>query len=231
MTGGILATLLATSSSDFAPKYSLTFETGRLDHYDPDWDMLNYWQDASAGFRVGYNLSSKLSLVASYQGAVSTSTISYGGGTEYYDYAEEEYIYSSSDIESVGAQITENIISFGPKLNMPVKRWLVPYATVQGVVAHDVLIMGDTLYDEDAATTFFRDGATGVGALGALGLEVRTRPVLGKTQPIVYFEYGAGITSDLNFSIPDIGVDGENLPIGDLQYGGQHFRFGFGAQF
>lgn len=231
MTGGLLATLLATSSTEFSPKYSLAFETGRLDHYDPHWELVDSWQDPSVGLRLGYNLSPKLSVVGSYQGMNSSRTLSYGGygGYEYDD--DGDYVETYSSVGSVEVQMQENIFTAGPRINFGSKRWVVPYATAQGIVAHGRLEMGDEVYDAEEATTYFKDSAIGVGALGALGLELRTRPIAGRTQAIMYFEYGGGITSNLNFSIPEIGTGGDDISIGDLQYGGQHFRFGFGAQF
>ena len=231
MTGGLLATLLATSSTDFSPKYSLAFETGMLDHYDPHWDLLDSWQDPSVGLRLGYNISPKLAVVGSYQGMNSSRTINYGGDYEYYYDDDGEYIESYSSLGNVEAEIQENIFAAGPKINFGSKRWIAPYATVQGILVHGRLEMGDNVIDEEEATTYFKDSAVGVGALGALGLEVKSRPIAGKTQALMYFEYGGGITSRLNYSIPSIGVGGEDMPIGDLQYGGQHFRFGIGAQF
>jgi len=231
MTGGLLATLLATSSTEFSPKYSLAFETGTLAHYDPHWSLISYWQDPSVGLRFGYNISSKIALTGSYQGANSSGTINYGGDYDYYYDEEGNYTETYSGLGNVEAEIQENIITVGPKINFGSVRWFVPYASVQGIVVHGRLEMGDSTYEEDEATTYFKDSAMGVGALGALGLELRTRPIAGRVQPIMYFEYGGGITSNLNFSIPSIGVGGDDMPIGDLQYGGQHFRFGVGAQF
>jgi hypothetical protein len=224
MTGGLLATLLATSSSEFSPKFNIAAETGMLEHSDPHWELVDSWQESGGGLRFGYNLSPKVGVVTSYQGSTSSSTLNNGGN---YDY-DSEYSSGLSNVESI---MTERLITIGPKINFGSKNWFVPYATVQGLVAIGTLEVGDNASDEENSTTYFKDTAAGFGALGALGVEIRTRPISGKLQPIMYFEFGGGVSSALTFSVPEIGVDGADMPIGDLKYGGQHFRFGVGTQF
>ena len=224
MTGGFLATLLATSSSEFSPKYNIAVETGMLEHSDPHWDLINSWHEPSAGLRFGYNLSPKIGVVTSYQGATSSDTLR---NNDDYDY-ESDYSSSLGDVDS---RMKEHLITIGPKINFTSKNWFVPYATVQGLVAIGSLESGDNTWNKEEATTYFKDTSAGFGALGALGVEIRTRPISGKLQPIMYFEFGGGFSSALNFSVPEIGVDGADMPIGDLKYGGQHFRFGLGTQF
>jgi hypothetical protein len=228
MFKGLLATLLATSSSEFSPKYSLAFETGVLERSDPHWDIVNPWQSSTLGLRGGYNLSSKLAVVASYQRSSSSSELADSYDYYYDDYGN--YIENSSSLEALQSGITENIITVGPKLSLASQKWVVPYVTTQAIIAHGRLEMGDTLSEEDA-TTYLNDSAMAVGALGALGLEMKTKPFKGKAQGLMYLEYGGGVTSNLNFNVPEIGVDGDNVSIGDLQYAGAHFRFGIGAQF
>lgn len=224
MTGGLLATLLATSSSEFSPKFNIAAETGMLEHSDPHWELIDSWQEPSGGLRFGYNLSPKLGLVGSFHRALSSSAINYG--SDNYDYDSGD----SSGLGTVEVQMTESLITIGPKISFGSNKWFVPYATVQGLAAIGMLEMGDNPRDAES-TTYLKDTAAGFGALGALGIELRTRPISGKFQPIMYVEYGGGFSSALNFSAPGIGVGGDDMPIGDLKYGGEHFRFGLGTQF
>lgn len=219
---GLLASLLATSSSDFNPKYTLAFETGQLQYNDDDWSLVESWQSSTVGTRVGYSLSQKLEIVSSYQ----YNQVSRYLGGYYEEYNYDSYYYDPE----VRTMVTENQLTVGPRVNFPVLKWLVPYATTQVLFVANRLEMGDSLNAEDA-TTYFRDTAFGTGAVGALGVECKTRPISGKFQPTLYFEGGAGVSTNLNFSIPDIGVDGASMPVGDLSYGGGYFRFGVGSRF
>lgn len=218
---GLLASLLATSSSEFNPTYTLAFETGQLQYNDDDWSLVESWQTSTVGLRFGYSLSQRLEIVSSYQ---FNEASRYVGG--YYEDYYDGYYYD----QEVLTMVTENQLTVGPRINFPVLKWMVPYATTQALFLANRLQMGDSL-DSDNATTYFQDTAFGAGLIGALGIEFKTRPISGKFQPTMYFEGGSGISTNLDFSIPDIGVDGASMPIGDLSYGGGYFRFGIGSRF
>ena len=143
---------------------------------------------------------------------------------------EEVEYYGGAGLGAVQLELRANQLSVGPKYSLELKRWLAPYATAQGLVTHSIVSMGDQL-DKEEANTYLRDSALGVGAVGALGLELRSRPVSKGFQLNSYLEVGGGISSNMNFKANDLGVDEANIPIGDLKYGGQYVRFGVGTRF
>lgn len=226
MLFAIFSGLLTASASEFQPKYDLAFETGYLAHGDGDWGYLG-WPENTVGVRAGYHLSSRLSVVTSFQSISNINSTGYNS----YSYYDEEYEYvGGSSLDGARLGIRSNQLSVGPKLAVEIKRWFVPYATAQGLITHAHLQMGDTL-EEDDAKTYIKDSAFGVGTIGALGLEMRTRPIQGKFQLNTYIEAGGGISSNMNFKVKDLGEDDANLPIGDLKYAGQYIRFGIGTRF
>ena len=85
-------------------------------------------------------------------------------------------------------------------------------------------------FDEDSKT-LIDDSALGFGATGALGLEIRTRPIAKKAQLFFYGETGASAATALNFSLQGAGADEGDINIGDLGYGGSYFRVGAGTKF
>jgi hypothetical protein len=220
----LLAALMSGNTAGFTPKYSVAFEIGQNEHMDPDWELVENYQYNTAGFRLGYNVSPKLEMIASYQ---NQTTSNY---SNYYDYSYDEE-YTSSAFTGLEAFVEENIISVGPKLNLNLKPWFVPYATGQAVMVHQKLTMHDAYSTSDDAITLIDDSAFGMGLAGALGLELRSRPVAGKAQLNTFFEYGGVTGPKMNFALKEAGADGSDINIGDLQYGGYHFRFGLGARF
>jgi len=221
----LLAALMSGGDPGFTPKYSVAFEVGQNEHSDPDWDTVEGYPYNSTGVRLGYNLSPKLEMVASYQHQVTGSYNDY-----YYDYYYDEE-YTSSEFTGINGSINENILSIGPKYNLTIKPWLVPYVTGQAVFVAQKLSLQDAVSASDDPITLVEDNAFGMGLTGALGLEVRTRPIAGKAQLNTFFEYGGTSGPKMNFALSEAGTDGSDIPIGDLQYGGYHFRFGVGARF
>ena len=96
-----------------------------------------------------------------------------------------KHILSLGNVD-IGMQ--QNIITDRSKISFGSMRRFVPYATAQGIIAHGRLkrwVMRHMA--EEDATTYFKDSALGFGALGALGLGLRTRPIAGKTQAIMFW--------------------------------------------
>jgi hypothetical protein len=224
----ILTGLMATANAEkFQPKYELSGELGYLSQNDDDWSYFGN-PEGTYGVRLGYHLNPKLSVVTSVH---SIKTNSYENNY-YYDEYEEQ-----SDLSSVKMNIRSSQLSVGPKYALELKRWFVPYATTQGLITHSTITMGDDL-DRDEAKTYLRDSSMGIGAIGALGLEMRTKPINGKFQLNSYFELGAGVSSEMKFAAKDSDSafqidsdDGSKVPLGDLQFAGQYLRFGIGTRF
>ena len=230
-----LATLLAGSSAGFSPSYSVDFETGYTEHADVDWDLVDSWQNNSAGLRFGYIMSPKMDIIASYQHSVGSNSSP--------DYYYDDVEYMSSGFSGYDISVSENIFSVGPKFNWNVKSlfvpyssaWIkhrfVPYATAQLVVIANTLSMADTFVGDEYANTSLQSTAMAVGGTGALGLEIRTRPISSKFQFHGFLEYGGTATSSMNFQLKDAASDGGSINIGDLAYQGVHFRGGVGVRF
>ncbi len=222
----LLATLLSGSGEVLDTTFSIALESGQLEHQDPDWDTVTSWSDPSVGVRVGYTINPNLEILGSVHYRVESST---SGNDYYYDYEEsnETEIFSGYSIE-----VSETFIHIGPKVNWNIKPWLAPYGTAQGLIIHNQLRMGDeySVAEEDSITSLSTSGI-GVGLTGAVGLELRTRPIAQKGQLFFYGEGGGSVVSPLEFSIQSASADESDIDIGDLKYGGQYVRFGAGARF
>ena len=114
----------------------------------------------------------------------------------------------------------------------PLQKWLLPYASTEAQLSHGYLQLGNTL-DKDTATTLVTASGFGVGAVGVVGVELRSRPLFQKFQLTGYLEGGGGITTPLQFSLRDFGGDeaSDSRSIGELQYGGSVVRAGVGIRF
>ena len=225
MLFSMLLAVSTASASEFSPTYDFALETGYLAHNDANWSYFGYPEN-TFGLRFAYHLSPTISIVSSYQSILANDSIN--DDYYYYEYEVEEEpdeVHTSSSLEAVQMSIRANQFTVGPKFSLNLKRWLVPYATAQGLLVHSHVRMGDKL-DMDEATTFLKDSAYAVGAVSALGVELRSRPVKGKFQLNTYVEWGYGLSSNINFKSGD-----DNLPIGDLQYRGGYVRYGIGTRF
>ncbi len=221
----LLATLLSGSGTQFDYTYSLAVETGMVEQADVDWDYATSWQRSTGGLRLGYQLTNTVDIL----GSVHWGQQSSGYNDYYYDYDYEEGY--STGLSGYDTQVSETLIHVGPKFSWNLKPWFAPYATVQGLLVHNRLQMSDNgAFDEDA-TTLVDASAMGFGATGALGLELRTRPLAKKSQLFVYGEAGNTAATALNFSVKGAGVGEEDINIGDLGYGGAYFRLGAGMKF
>lgn len=219
----LLATLLSGSGTQFDYTYSIAAETGYIEQADVDWDFTSNWQRSTGGLRLGYQVTSNVDLL----GSVHWGTQYSGYNDYYYDYDE----YDSDALSGYDAQTAETLIQIGPKFSWNLKPWFAPYATVQGVVAHNRLQMSDNgSFDEDA-TTLVDASAMGFGATAALGLELRIRPIADKAQLFFYAEGGSSAVTALNFSLEGAGTGESDINIGDLGYGGAYTRVGLGTKF
>ena len=69
------------------------------------------------------------------------------------------------------------------------------------------------------------------GATGAVGLELRVKPIAKKAQLFFYGESGATGSTAIKFALEGAGTDETDINIGDLGYGGSYFRVGAGMKF
>ena len=220
----LLATLLSGSGEVFDTTYSLAIETGQVEQADPDWDTVAYWSEPSVGIRAGRTINPNLEILGSIHYA-STSN----NDQEYYYYEDEGY---NTTFSGFSADVTETLVHVGPKFNWNIKPWFAPYATAQGLVVHNrIRLADDYSLEEEDSITFVSASGVGVGLTGALGLELRTRPIAKKSQLFFYGEGGSTVASPIEFSLSKASSDGSDLEIGDLTYGGQYVRFGMGARF
>ena len=84
-------------------------------------------------------------------------------------------------------------------------------------------------FDEDSNTLIDASGI-GFGATGAVGLELRARPIAKKAQLFFYGESGATGSTAVKFALEGAGTDEADINIGDLGYGGSYFRVGAGTR-
>lgn len=222
-----MLSLLIAMNSAFAvdsPKYEMSIHRELYETLDAPYGVVGH-QDDLVGFRLGYQLNSLITFTASY------STASSGGQNSYYDYPEEPDS-GSSGTGRVLSEYRSNHFNAGARFSLPLQKWLIPYASTEAQISHGHLQLGNSL-DKDTATTLVTASGFGVGAVGLLGIELRSRPLFQKFQITGYFEGGAGITTPLQFSLRDFGGDeaGDSRSIGDLQYGGSVVRAGVGLRF
>lgn len=223
----LLAALLSGSGTMFDHNYSVALESGLVEQNDVDWDLMDNWQRATGGVRVGYAVSPNLEILGSIH-VGSQSSYNYNDDYYYYD----DYEYTESSLSGYASNVNETLIHVGPKFSWNVTSWFAPYATVQGLLIHNQLQMSDGYsVDEDDAISFVSASAMGVGATGALGFELRLRPIAKKVQLFTYAETGATGSTALNFALKDAAADGSDINIGDLGYGGGYYRIGIGTKF
>ena len=222
----LLATLLSGSGNQFDYTYSLAAEVGAVAQADADWDMASNWQVNTTGLRLGYQLNDNFDML----GSVHWGTQSNGSGYDYYYYEEYDDSHNSS-MSGYEIQVSETLIHLGPKMSWNINSWLAPYATAQGLLIHNRLQMSDSASFDEDSKTLIDDSGLAFGATGALGLEIRTRPIAKKAQLFFYGETGASAATALNFSLQGAGADEGDINIGDLGYGGSYFRVGAGTKF
>jgi hypothetical protein len=222
----LLAALLSGSGTMFDHSYSVAVESGLVAQNDVDWNMMDYWQRGTGGVRVGYAMSPNMELLGSiHHGVQSTSY-------DNYYYGDYDYEYTSSELNGYAISVSETFIHVGPKFSWNLTNWFSPYATAQGVLIHNRLQMADGYsINEEDDSTYVDTSAMGVGLTGALGLELRLRPIAKKTQLFTYFETGATTATPLNFVLGEAAADGSDINIGDLGYGGGYYRLGLGTKF
>ena len=221
----LLATLLAGSGEVFETTYSLAVETGQVEKADPDWDTVAYYPEPTVGIRAGRTINPNLEILGSIHYA-STNNSDQG---DYYYYEDDGY---STSFSGYSGDVTETLVHIGPKFNWNIKPWFAPYATAQGLVVHNrIRLADDYALEEDDSITFVSASGIGLGLTGALGLELRTRPIAKKAQLFFYGEGGSTVASPLQFSLLKAAEDESDIAIGDLTYGGQYVRFGMGARF
>ena len=212
---------------------SLTFEYGYLDIADES--LITDWRNNATGLRFEKGLSSSLSALGGWRldGAVTYFDDEYGydyGDYGYYDY--EEPVYSTQYLGELDALLVVNTITGGVKYSHKVKRWLHPYATLQGQVSHGYLVLTDDIEEEKDRRTFnINAQSVGVGGVGSFGVEFRT-PKVGKVgQLISYLEGGYIFATDLNFSYSSGEKAAESIEIGKVGQSGQFLRWGVGFRF
>ena len=219
----LLAALLSGSGATFDHTYSVAVETGVVSQQDVDWEILDSWQQNTSGLRFGYALSPNLEILGSFH---------YGSQNQNSDWVIHEYEEPEDAFGVYSMNVNETLIHLGPKFTWNMTSWLAPYATAQGLLIHNQLQFGEGYsIDEEDSATFAQSSALGVGLTGAVGLEVRLRPIAKKVQLFTYAEAGATSASALNFSLKDASSDGEAINIGDLGYGGGYYRIGLGTKF
>ena len=222
----LLATLLSGSGNQFEYTYSLAAEVGNVAQADTDWDIASNWQANTGGLRLGYQMTDNVDML----GSVHWGTQSNRSDYDYYYYEEYDESFNSS-MSGYEVQVSETLIHLGPKISWNINSWLAPYATAQGLVIHNRLEMSDNgSFDEDSNTLIDASGL-GVGATGALGIELRTKPIAKRAQLFFYGETGATGATAVNFSLEGAGADEGDINIGDLGYGGSYFRLGAGTKF
>lgn len=222
----LLATLLSGTGNQFDYTYSLAAEVGNVTQADVDWDMASNWQANTGGLRLGYQVNDTIDIL----GSVHWGSQGSGSDYDYYYYEEHDESYNSS-MSGYEIQVSETLIHLGPKLSWNINSWLAPYATAQGLLIHNRLQMSDSASFDEDSKTLIDDSSIGFGATGALGLELRTKPIAKKAQLFFYGETGFTGATALNFSLTGAGADEGDINIGDLGYGGSYFRVGAGTKF
>ena len=220
----LLATLLSGSGNQFDYTYSLAAEVGEVQQADADWNLASNWQSNTGGFRLGYQVTDNVDMLGSvHWGTQGNDSYDY----YYYEYEEPD----NSSLSGYETQVSETLIHIGPKFSWNINSWLAPYATAQALVIHNRLQMSDNgSFDEDSNTLIDASGI-GFGATGAVGLELRARPIAKKAQLFFYGESGATGSTAVKFALEGAGTDETDINIGDLGYGGSYFRVGAGMKF
>ena len=210
------------------PINGIYFEGGGLQTFDSITDDLIGYQLDMAGVRFTRDLNANVSLLASWNlgGIRSDSNTYYDYG--YYDYEyEDEYYYHESD---VGTVATFNQLMTGVRYSYRLTSWLHPYASAQALLQHGHLLITDD-YDSERPLYEFRSNAFGVGGVGVLGLEMRTKKIAKKYKISTYFEGGYAAITPLQFNYTSGVEEAQKNSLGQLRFGSAYSRIGIGLKF
>ena len=211
----------ALLSAPSAQAHELAFEIGSFSAPDDAYDLFSYNPGASTvGVRGGYALSERISVVGGW----------HTGRTGMDVYASDA-AYDGMPLFSTS--MTHHRASLGVKAGLPLKPWLSPYVTAQGVAWFAAARFDDDSgQDESFNELTFRGFAP--GGVAALGVQI-TPVALGSRMALsTHVEAGYGITGNLRFR-DDAGRDaaaaGAPIGIGDLDFRGFVINAGVGLSF
>ena len=173
------------------------------------------------GFRAGYGLSERLSVIGGYQNDLH--------GTEIGIYTDE-----SDNNAVLVQQLRLHQVQLGLKAQQPIKPWIAPYATLQLSAIRGVMRLDEDLNRDDNLNQLTSQG-NAFGGVGALGIDLR--PL--KTGPVrfgTHLEVGYGLHSRMRLEAGDdeaevLTADGDRSSQGELRMRGLVVQWGVGLRF
>jgi hypothetical protein len=205
------ALLLVASAPAFAASREVDVELGWQGSSDPAFGLFSTGASlGSVGIRAGWAVHPRVALIAGWQHGTTGVDVGY----------EYDTTTSGGGIPAGGYQtaLYSDTITFGAKADLEVKRWLHPYATVQGAGMRALVRLDDDSTDDENLTQIQRVGITG-GAIGAAGVEFPIR--LNASMALApYVELGYGWYAPATFA-----------DLGTLQFSGFAGRAGAGLRF
>jgi len=215
---------LATAAFAAEPRHEVSLELGTHNSDSPAWGVIDSNSSNTIGIRGGYGINSRLTAIGSWHvGQIVTDHSSNSN-----DYYYEEPVHGSSGLNGgVYSSLLVNHLSAGAKISNQIQPWLVPYATVQGLVSIGSFSITDDL-DDDESLINVSDSALGLGGVLSVGAELRAKPVNGASWA-GHLEFGYGLTTEMAFALE--GEGDSSASIGGLGYKGLSVRAGVGLRF
>lgn len=206
-----------------APTHELSLELGTFGAPDPAWENLSDGDAVgSRGIRAGYGLTPSLTLIGSWHHSADGAEIEGPGSEEEYDTLFRTAFLSDQ-------------FAVGPKLQWRWKRWLVPYATVQGVGWLGRARIDDD-FDDDANINQYQFTGFAPGAMVTAGLDLIPTRVGRRVRLASHLEAGYGVTSRMTLTQAGgsdrANTDGEKaVELGAVGFRGFALRWGVGVRF
>ena len=206
-----------------APTHEFSLELGTFGSPDPAWDYLG---DSNAvgsrGVRAGYGLTPNITLIGSWHYSADGAEID---GPEVED--DSDVLFRTAFIS--------NQFAVGPKVQWRWKRWLVPYATVQGVGWLGRARLDDD-FDDDENINQYQFTGFAPGGMVTAGIDIIPKRVGRNIRLASHLEAGYGITSRMTLT-QDGGSDRANVEgeraveLGSVGFRGFALRWGVGVRF
>lgn len=191
-----------------ADRFEITLGLGTQGARDDNWSMFAYGdQLPSAGGRLAMMVTPWLATVVDYQLG---------------RYGDELWV-EDNVFDSAGLDVTLHQLSLGPKVVLPQRGALRPYATAQ---AQGLMGRLRIVEDWDDAEGTARFTSATLGGVAALGVDLRPERLSWLTS---HLEAGYGRSFAMTFRDKDAGPTPAD--IGDLSLNGFYLRLGAGVRF
>jgi hypothetical protein len=203
--------------------HELSLELGSFGAPDPAWDFLADGDPVgSYGVRAGYGLSRNVTLVGSWHRSADGAEIE-GPASE----GEYDTLFRTAFIS--------HQFAVGPKVQWRWKRWLAPYATLQGIGWLGKARLDDDFDDDENVNQYSYTGFAPGGMVTA-GVDIKPLKLGKKVRVGSHLEAGYGITSRMTLT-QDGGTDRANaegekaVELGAVGFRGFTLRWGVGVRF